>query len=113
MAYLFTEGQGPYTVNVGLTNASSKAGIPWPAQLTMDIDVVGPRSYVAETRAADYAAGERKDFSFSFSIPLGDIGNGTITVVVSDPSGVVLDSATMGFMIEEVPIDYGADIVIG
>lgn len=112
MAFLFTEGSGPYTINVGITNASMKAGTLWPAQLSMDIGVVGPSIYVDETRVADYAAGERKDFSFSFSIPLGEAGSGSIVVVVSDPNGVSLDSANIEFTIEEVPIDYGADVVL-
>jgi len=112
MAFIFTEGTGPYTIKVGVTNASTKAGTPWPAQLIMEIDMTGPRTYVSDIKVADYAAGERKDFSFQYSIPLGDIGSGNVIVAVSDPNGVVLDTASIGFTIEEVPIDYGADIVI-
>lgn len=112
MAFIFTEGEGPYTVNVGITNASTKGGLPWGAELHMEIAIVGPRTYVSQVRVAQYSVGERKTFPFAFSIPMGDVGNGSIQVVVSAPTGVVLNQANASFIIEEAPIDYGADVVI-
>ena len=112
MPFLFVEGTGPYTVNVTVTNASMKGTQPWPATLTLDVDAVGPSIYVAESTQANFGAGQQLMFSFPFSIPWGDVGVGNIVAKVKDPTGVVLDEASVGFTIEEVPIDYGADVIV-
>jgi hypothetical protein len=109
------EGES-YTVRLTVTNTSTKAGEPWVASLGIGISagtelitLISPRVDIKS-----FNAGETKSFNYAMDIPLGT-GNqsGMITAWVEDPYGVSIANAQEPLIIQEVPIEYGATIVIG
>ncbi len=105
-----------YTMEVTVTNQSTKAGTPWEATLTIDVSAVvdGSAIMTPSVSAEYFTAGQTRAFSYSLSVPLGYGGfSGSAQALVKDPAGVTLDSATEPLTIGEIPIDYAAGIVIG
>ncbi|MBA7560639.1 hypothetical protein ES708_02268 [subsurface metagenome] len=105
-----------YTMVVTVTNMSTKAGTPWEATLTIAVSaVVGGNDIMApSTKDEFFTAGQTRNFNFALVVPMGYGGfSGSAVALVKDPTGVTLDSATEPLTIEEIPIDYGAGIVIG
>ncbi len=105
-----------YTMVVTVTNMSTKAGTPWEATLTIDVSAIveGSAIMTPSVKAEYFSAGQTRSFSYPLSVPLGYGGfSGSAQALVKDPTGVTLDSATEPLTIEEIPIDYGAGIVIG
>lgn len=112
---LLTEGES-YTMVVTVTNLSTKAGTPWEAMLTIDVSagVDGLDIMTPSVKAEYFDAEQTRSFSYPLSVPLGSGGlSGSASALVKDPTGVTLDSATEPLTIEEIPIIYGAGIVIG
>ena len=112
---ILTEGAS-YTMVVTVINQSTKAGTPWEATLTIDVSAVVEGSAIMIPSITDefFAAGETKPFNYALSVPLGYGGfSGSAAAIVKDPTGVTLDSATEPLTVEEIPIVYGAGIVIG
>ena len=113
---ILTEGETGYRADVTVNNLSTKKGEPWEATLITEVvasvDGISLIDLIPEIEY--FAAGESKIFSFTFDVPLGAGGlAGNISAIVKDPTGVTLDSAVELLTIEEVPIIYGAGIVIG
>jgi len=110
-----TEGES-YTVVLTVTNQSTKAGTPWEA--TLEVVIYAGTDYTTlipvTARSEYFGAGETRTFSYSMNVPLGTGGEmGNIVATVNDPTGVKLADAIEYFSIEEVPIVYGATVVIG
>jgi len=105
-----------YTVKLTVKNNSTKGGVPWEASLTVGITaatsfitLISPREDVKS-----FGAGETKSFNYALNIPIGS-GNqtGGITAWIEDPYGTQIASAVEYLTIREIPIVYGATIVIG
>ena len=115
---ILTEG-ARYTMVVTVTNMTTKATeppTPWEATLTISVSAsVGGLGIMTPSVKAEYfAAGQTRAFSYALSVPLGYGGLiGSAVALVKDPTGVTLDSATEPITVTEIPIDYGAGIVIG
>lgn len=108
-----------YTMIVTVTNLSTKPTIPptpWEATLTIDVKAsVGGNAIMTPSVKAEYfTAGQTRAFNYTLNVSLG-YGKltGSALALVKDPIGTNLDSATESITVEEIPIDYGAGIVIG
>jgi len=89
---IVTEGES-YSIRIGVTNQSFRAGVPIEAILTIVISVSlnGPILY--DTWAEPFAAGETKSFESRLAIPLGYGGiRGSIAAYVYDPEGRTIGS---------------------
>lgn len=105
-----------YTMVVTVTNLSTKGGTPWEASLTIEVSAVVDASAIMSPslKIEYFAAGQTRTFNYALSVPLGYGGlSGSALALVKDPSGVTLDSAMEPLTVEEIPITYGAGIVIG
>lgn len=112
---VLTEGES-YTMVVTVTNMSTKAGTPWQAVLTIDVSaaVDGSNLMPPSVDYEPFAAGATENFSYPLSVPLGYGGfAGSAVAIVRDPLGATLDTAIESLTIVELPIVYGAGIVIG
>lgn len=109
------EEGGNYQVRLTVTNTSMKGETPWEATLTVGLTVViGGTTYVSASSPENFSAGQERQFTYPFTLELGTGGlSGPIDASVKDPNGVTLGSASDTIHVIEVPIVYGADIVIG
>ena len=105
-----------YTVRLTITNTSTKAGVPWDAILTVGIGAITSYTTLitAQEKAELFSAEQTRSFDYPINVPLGSGGEtGYISAWVDDPDGTTLASALEDITINEIPIDYGAVIVIG
>ena len=112
--FILSEGAS-YTTRVTITNTSTRAGTPWPADLSIGINAATPLTQLipAQLTPASFAAGETKSFNFPLNIPWESGGQvGEITAWVKDPGGIVIGSAVAPITIEAVAVDYSATITI-
>ena len=111
---ILTEGES-YTVRVTVTNTSTKAGIPWEADL--DVGVMATTTYhtlISATRDTyHFAAGQALALDYPMAVPLGSgEETGSVWARVFDPAGAVLAEADEPITIETVEVIYGATVVI-
>jgi len=118
--FILTEGQS-YTVVISVTNKTTRGGIPWEATLggyaelaIMRADWPMPIVLFSGSLDAFYIANETKQFNFPFNIPVGyGESGGEIIAAVTDPTGIVLASASEPTTIASEETVYAAEIVIG
>jgi hypothetical protein len=105
-----------YTVVIVTKNTSTKAGVPWPARLTLNVTATAGSTQLIPPNpsAADYAAGAEKTSSFTMPVPLGLGGaTGQLAVTFTDPNGVSLGSGSLAISVATLPVVYGATVDIG
>jgi hypothetical protein len=108
------EGES-YTVKLTIKNTSTQGGTPVAVSLGIGISASAGGTTLIASRvdAKSFAAGETKTFSYSLVIPMGLGGeSGTIAAWAEAPDGTDLATAQESLVITEMPIDYGATIVI-
>ncbi len=105
-----------YTVKLTVRNNSTKGGVPWEATLGIGISATTSLTTLIASREdmKSFLAGETKSFNYAMNVPFGT-GNqsGSIQAWVKDPYGTTLANAQEPLAIRELPIVYGATIVIG
>ena len=118
MAFQLDEG-GTYTAVVTVTNQSTKGGEPWPATLKVvaQASAEGMVLLPSTQQSGDFSAGQTKSFNFTLETDYLATGtgsiSGSITVDVLDPGNNVVANAVASITVNEIPIDYGAGVVIG
>ncbi len=109
---VLTPGQVYSVTDVVATNASTKAGVPWPVTLTVEIVLLGT---VIGSVDYDFEAGESHTFGpFSFTPTLAQEGlTGTLVGNLKTPAGAVIATVSLDVEVAVIGIDYGGGIVIG
>ena len=109
---LLTPNQTYSVTDVVATNASTKAGVPWPVTLTVEIVLFGA---VIGSVDYDFAAGESHTFGpFSFTPSLAQEGlTGALVGNLKAPTGAVVATVSLSAEVGIATIDYGGGITIG
>ncbi|MBA7659309.1 hypothetical protein ES703_67286 [subsurface metagenome] len=110
------EEGGSYIARLTVTNATTKAGTPWEATLTVHIAAHTEFVTLIPVQVSDenFAAGQTRTFDFPMSVPLGAGGQpGNIIARVKDPAGINVATVIEDFTIVTSEIIYGATIVVG
>lgn len=106
----------PYTVRITITNASTKAGVPWEANFDIALLAsTAKTTFIPSQRKTEYfAAGQKRVFEYPISVPLGSGGEtGQVLVRIFDPAGNELAYKIEPITIQAVAIIYGATVTIG
>lgn len=109
------EGES-YIVQVIVTNATTKAGVPWEATLGVATYADGAVVYFYTSVSRDeyFSPGETRTFNYPLNVPMGQGGeSGKVWAWVSDPAGIQLGRTNEEITIETIAIIYGATILIG
>jgi len=105
-----------YTLNVHVTNQSTRAGEPCEATLTVRTTVNIPDDgflIPPTTETYSFGPGELHTFSYTLSIPLGYGGlTGAIFAEVFDPDGNHIVTASELIRIIPVEINYAATVAL-
>ena len=112
MTVLLGEGV-TYQVNTTVTNTSTKAGTPTAAVLNIQVSgTLNGVSILENVGDYNFAASEAQSAVFPMTIPSGTGGQtGEVKVTVRDPSGNILDSASLGLEVATpvlAPFAYSA-----
>ena len=112
---VLTEGS-KYTIRVSVKNNTTRAGVPYAAQLETCMGVIaGGADLIPVTCRSDgFSPEETKAFTWTLNVPDFSGGqSGQITASVLSPSGLNIANAVEYFTILTIDIVYGATVVIG
>ncbi len=112
--FALDEGRS-YTVQVSVTNTSTRGGEPCEADLTIETRIYSDKmNYLPlSSKSQLFTKGQSVVFNYPFATNYGESTTyGNVSVMVKDPDGNVLISAMEYFTVAAVAIVYGASVSI-
>lgn len=105
-----------YTLKVSVTNNSTKGGVPWEATLETTLYASLDTTYLispTSTGKVRYSAGEKKTFTYPFTVPVGTAGrSGAAVAGVYDPDGKHIATGYVMYSVKAVPVTYAAIVEV-